>query len=425
MAPVDDVTRADDELEAEVALLNGHRDVRVISVAERKRLWWRNAVINGSAILAWFVFALILQMYNKWMFSPDRFGFPFPLFVTMLHMFVQWLFAALLRYAWPHKFRSELSPTRGGYLRKAMPTAVSTGLDIGLSNLSLRTITLSFYTMCKSSSLIFVLGFAFLFRLESFSWRLVGVILLICSGVLLMVATETHFVVSGFILVISASALGGLRWSLTQLLMRDKNLGIDSPAATIYWLAPVMGITIGVISLILDSWSSLIGSEFFNGAGATFRTLFLLTLPGVVAFAMVMSEYTIIQRTGVIPLSIAGIAKEVTTISLSSAVFGDELTPLNITGVAITVCGIALFTYHKYRKSIDSPVPLDAHGQPIQDDDDRGIALNEGGYALAPERVPLVGADEDHGEPGPVAAADLPRAPRKEHSVLFSAEDET
>ena len=38
-------------------------------------------------------------------------------------------------------------------------------------------------------------------------------------------------------------------------------------------------------------------------------------------------------------MSIAGIAKEVTTISLSSAVFGDELTPLNITGVAITVCG--------------------------------------------------------------------------------------
>lgn len=38
-------------------------------------------------------------------------------------------------------------------------------------------------------------------------------------------------------------------------------------------------------------------------------------------------------------MSIAGIAKEVTTISISSWFFGDQLTPLNIVGVAITVCG--------------------------------------------------------------------------------------
>ena len=107
--------------------------------------------------------------------------------------------------------------------------------------------------------------------------------------------------------------------------------------------------------------------------------------------------YSIVQRAGVVPMSIAGIAKEVTTITISAWFFGDELTPLNITGVAITICGmqrslprccyprcwnisdcgcaiigIALFTYHKYRKSIESTVPLDAHGNPIEVDDDVG-----------------------------------------------------
>jgi solute carrier family 35, member C2 len=98
-------------------------------------------------------------------------------------------------------------------------------------------------------------------------------------------------------------------------------------------------------------------------------------------------------------MSIAGIAKEVTTITISAWFFGDELTPLNITGVAITVCGmlfrfwglaswqllgISLFTYHKYRKSIDSPVPLDAHGNPLPpDEDDSGHALDmSAGYQL-------------------------------------------
>src|SRR6266576_2877055 len=108
--------------------------------------------------------------------------------------------------------------------------------------------TTSFTAMCKSSSLVFVLAFAFYFRLETFSLRLVGVILLISAGVLLMVATESHFVLGGFIIVLSASALGGLRWSLTQMLLRDKRSGMNHPVATIFWLAHVIGLTMAIVS---------------------------------------------------------------------------------------------------------------------------------------------------------------------------------
>ncbi|GBE81470.1 Uncharacterized transporter [Sparassis crispa] len=342
-------------------------DVHLASLAEKRRLWWRNALINTFFIASWFVFATVLSVYNKWMFAPEHFGFPSPLFVTTLHMMVQFLLATLLRLVWPRRFRPELSPSKLDYLRKAVPTGITTSLDIGLSNLSLKMITLSFYTMCKSSSLIFVLLFAFLFRLERFSFILVGVIALICVGVLLMVATETHFVLPGFILIMSASALGGFRWSLTQLLLRSKNMGFDSPVATLFWLAPIMAVTLGSLTLIVDGWSKIFSNHFFSGGSETLRTCFFLISPGVVAFCMVLSEFYILQRAGVVPMSIAGIAKEVTTITISAWVFGDELTPLNITGVAVTACGIALYTYHKYRKSMDASVPLDAHGNPVED----------------------------------------------------------
>ncbi|KAJ7490523.1 triose-phosphate transporter family-domain-containing protein [Mycena latifolia] len=141
-------------------------------------------------------------------------------------------------------------------------------------------------------------------------------------------------------------------------------MGMDNPAATIYWLALVMGITLGIISFVLGDWSALFSSHFFVGVTAL-QTVFFLTMPGIVTFCMVLSEFSIIQRAGVVPMSIAGITKEVITISISAAIFGDNLTPLNIIGVAITVCGIALFTYHKYRKSLETAVPLDAHGNPI------------------------------------------------------------
>ncbi|KAI0344530.1 TPT-domain-containing protein [Trametopsis cervina] len=371
-------------------------DVHLASVDEKKRRWWRNALINMAFIASWFFFATILSLYNKWMFAPDRYGFPFPLLVTTMHMFVQFALAALARAIWPHRFRPEQSPNKKDYMTKVLPTGLATGMDIGLSNLSLKTITLSFYTMVKSSSLIFVLLFAFMFRLEVYSLRLVGVITLIFAGVLLMVATQTHFVLGGFILVLSGSALGGLRWSLTQLLLKDKKVGMSNPVATIYWLAPVMGSSLLIVSVIVDRLSDLIGSRFFDSLGSTLRTCFFLVAPGILAFFMILSEVTIIQRAGVVPMSIAGIAKEVSTITISAWFFGDELTPLNITGVAITTCGIALFTYHKYRKSIDSKVPLDAHGNPIEEGE---FADNENLHHLHDlvdeERLPLAASAEN------------------------------
>ncbi|KAI6044657.1 triose-phosphate transporter family-domain-containing protein [Pisolithus marmoratus] len=381
---------------------NGGTSIHLISSSEKKRLWWRNAAINTCFIMLWyglllllpgygnffssaivcsmskqltscltrFTFATVLSVYNKWMFSFDHFGFPYPLFVTTIHMLIQFILAAALRFIHPRRYCPESRPNWQAYGTKAVPAAISTSVDIGLSNVSLKTITLSFYTMCKSSSLIFVLIFAFLFRLEKFSLRLVAVILVIFGGVLLMVASETAFVLSGFILVMTASVCSGLRWSLTQLLMRDKNMGMDSPAAAIFWLTPIMGVTLAIISILWEGWDRVFSTPFFNSLASTINTTVMLTLPGFLAFCMVMSEYYIIQRAGVLPMSIAGIAKEVSTITISAWFFGDELTPLNITGVVITTCGIALFTYHKYRKTVDSHVALDTLGNTIRADDD-------------------------------------------------------
>ncbi len=47
-----------------------------------------------------------------------------------------------------------------------LPNGAITGLDIGLSNKSLVYITMSFYTMCKSTVPCFLLLFAFIWGLE-------------------------------------------------------------------------------------------------------------------------------------------------------------------------------------------------------------------------------------------------------------------
>lgn len=167
---------------------------------------------------------------------------------------------------------------------------MATSLDIGLSNLSLKLITLSFYTMCKSSSLIFVLFFAFLFRLEAPSLRLILVIALITAGVLLMVFTTTTFSLTGLTLVLSASFLGGLRWGLTQILLKKRNMGMNNPAATVFWLAPSMALTLAIVTALVEGFVKIWNNDFWDRIGL-FTSLVYLFSPGVVAFAMVMSEY--------------------------------------------------------------------------------------------------------------------------------------
>jgi solute carrier family 35 protein C2 len=106
-----------------------------------------------------------------------------------------------------------------------------------------------------------------------------------------MVASETAFVLDGFLLVISASAMGGLRWSLTQIMLKNKQMGCDNPAATIFWLSPAMGACLAIVSAAIESWVSLFRSQFFSGFTKILETLFFLSAPGVVAFCMVLSEY--------------------------------------------------------------------------------------------------------------------------------------
>lgn len=138
--------------------------------------------------------------------------------------------------------------------------------------------------MCKSSSLVFVLFFAFIFRLERFSARLIGVIMLITSGVVLMVATETKFALGGMLLVFAASALGGLRWALTQMLLtghgghgaavpnaateveekEEEPMGLDNPCATIYWLAPTMAVTLFILCAIVDGLGNIFASKYVS-----------------------------------------------------------------------------------------------------------------------------------------------------------------
>ena len=150
--------------------------------------------------------------------------------------------------------------------------------------------------MCKSSSLAFVLIFAFLFRLEKMTWKLVAIISIMTIGVIMMVASEAQFVAIGFVLVILASALSGARWSLTQLLLL-RNPATGNPFSSIFFLAPCMFVSILAVAIPVEGFGPLFEryGELVDDQGF-FTALAIVIFPGVIAFLMVSSEFACVTH---------------------------------------------------------------------------------------------------------------------------------
>lgn len=214
--------------------------------------------------------------------------------------------------------------------------------------------------MCKSSALGFVLLFAFLFGLEQISWRLVIIISIMTIGVVMMVAGEASFHVFGFILVMSSACSSGFRWSLTQILLL-RNPATANPFSSIFFLAPVMFLSILVLAIPVEGFPALFEglSQLFEMKGPLLGVGILL-FPGCLAFLMTASEFALLKRTSVVTLSICGIFKEVVTITTANIVFHDPLTPINLGGLVITICSIAAYNYFKIQK-MRNEARLNAH----------------------------------------------------------------
>jgi len=204
--------------------------------------------------------------------------------------------------------------------------------------------------MCKSSALAFVLLFAFVFRLETPTWKLVAIIATMTVGVIMMVAGEVTFELAGFILVISAAFFSGFRWGLTQILLL-RNPATSNPFSSIFYLAPIMFVTLLSIAIPVEGFGPLFaGLRLLADQWGPVKTPVLLLFPGTIAFLMTASEFALLQRTSVVTLSIAGIFKEVVTIATATLVFDDVLTPINLSGLLVTMAAIGTYNYIKISK---------------------------------------------------------------------------
>lgn len=237
------------------------------------------------------------------------------------------------------------------------------------------------------------------------------------GGVALMVlkpsdpnSTENDraLVIFGSFLVLASSCLSGLRWVYTQLVLTNNPIhtkdvvavaesedtfftenedNIDDepvvklanskmlkkcreskphPIHTIYQLAPIMGATLLLTSLLVEKpFPGIFNSSLFRlnieqGSDGTHPTilsiikgLFLLILPGFAVFLMTICEFSILEQTPVLTVSIAGIVKEVLTVIFGMIILSERLSGFyNWVGMLIIMADVCYYNYFRYKQDL-------------------------------------------------------------------------
>lgn len=121
-------------------------------------------IIRTSAlILLYFSLSIGLTFYQRWLLQRLR----FPLFVTTGHLFVKFLASLFFRTLYEcYTKKPRVTLDWYNYCTKVAPVGLASGFDVAFSNWGLELITISLYTMTKSTAIIFILIFALTFNLE-------------------------------------------------------------------------------------------------------------------------------------------------------------------------------------------------------------------------------------------------------------------
>lgn len=272
----------------------------------------------------------------------------------------------------------------------SIPCGLVTALDVGLSNLSLVRITITFFTMIKSSSPIWVILSAFLFGLEKITCSLLTVGGLIVIGELLTAFGEVDFDLIGFFLCLTAAVCSGIRWTLVQFKLNTLDPPLKGSVGVMRVLSPAMfGFMVILSAAIERPWTKLgpENGDYFSTFENGLKTISLGLTGAVIAIAMVLCEFWLILKSNAIVLMIGGVIKELITILVGVTLFGDDLNLINITGIVVVFLGVFLYkaTLHLNREekgaseeSISHPNFTRIHSDDLYEDEPPSTSLYGG-----------------------------------------------
>ncbi|CAE7568139.1 SLC35C2 [Symbiodinium natans] len=369
----------------------------------------------SELLTGWYCVSITLVLLNKWVMKSWRGGLDFPLFYTMSHMVLKGCFSLLYL---------ALSCHPPGKQRRSVCCGVSfvgvmTALDVAASNMSFLFITVAFYTMLKSASLIFILVLGAVLRIEKCSAGIAATVVLISIGIFITSYGETDFDLRGFWLVLGSEVFAALRWLATQKTLQSSGL---TAMQTVFYMSPASSLTLAPFVWAREKEKLHVLAEP-NAAG---QYLLLVLLPGFLAFLLLLVEVQLVKATSSLTLAVFGNLKSIVTILFSIFVFGEKTTALQWSGLLLALAGMLIYARLKNKSvAVDSLASLRYEVLPQDADEDTLPDPADQSPSQQTQKEEEDDEEECSGDAAPASAPAKPASSGPTPTVLGVASDQS
>ncbi|KAI8138729.1 triose-phosphate transporter family-domain-containing protein [Fennellomyces sp. T-0311] len=282
----------------------------------------------------YFIFNLVLTLYNKIILS--LFQFPFPWTLTAIHT----LCGAIGAYVF---WRGGIfTPAKLGERENIIMILFSVlyTINIAISNVSLNLVTVPFHQVVRAMTPVFTIMLSVMFLSKNYSTMTYISLFPVVAGVAFATFGDYNYTGMGFFLTVLGTVLAAVKTVVTNRVQvgRLKLHPLDlllrmSPLAFAQTL--IYSYATGEMALVREFYQT----EF------TWTLFFALLVNGIIAFFLNVVSFTANKKTSALTMTVAGNVKQVLSIVLAVIIFKLHITWMNAWGILLTLAGGAWYTH--------------------------------------------------------------------------------
>mmetsp|Transcript_31748 Transcript_31748/g.38342 ORF Transcript_31748/g.38342 Transcript_31748/m.38342 type:complete len:333 (+) Transcript_31748:405-1403(+) len=317
----------------------------------------REVVRTLSYVGTWMVISMGVIMYNKWILA--YYGFPYPLALTMWHMFfcstIAFVMVRVLKVVKP------VGMTNKDYQRRVIPIGMLYAASLWLSNSAYLYLSVSFIQMTKAlmPGLVYLCGCTF--GTEKMTGKITANMGVIAVGVAIAAYGEINFVWVGVIEQLSSLLFEATRLTLVQVLINSQGMAMN-PIQSLYYVSPACFCCLSIPFCMLELPDILAREEWDINPMVLFGN-------ACCAFGLNLAVFLLIGKTSALTMNIAGVIKDWILIWMSMSVFAAPITAMNIGGYLVAFFAVMYYNNHKLQqlKSKEKDGIKSAQSEDIED----------------------------------------------------------
>ncbi|KAH9973875.1 TPT-domain-containing protein [Lactifluus volemus] len=282
-------------------------------------------------IPVWIVLSSTVIIYNNYLYNTLE--FKFPVFLVTWHLGFAAIGTRILqRTTKLLDGTKDVRLSKDMFVRSILPIGLLFSASLILSNTAYLYLSVAYIQMLKAFTPVAILFISWAFHIQEPNRKLAVIVLMISSGVALASRGELRFNLIGFLTQAAAVGFEASRLVMIQLLLHGLKM---DPLVSLHYYAPVCAL---INLAILPFTEGLAPFLELARVGPL-----VLISNAAVAFCLNIAAVFLVGAGSGLILTLAGVFKDILLITGSVLIFGSPITPLQVFGYSIALCGLIFF----------------------------------------------------------------------------------